>query len=460
MAPPKRSSHVARLHRSHRLLVAVVAVVAVALLSGTGIGVAVALGRTGDLRAATFIASSADVTNPERGWFDQVDLVNDRDLTSQRDDGVTLLHSYIRLDAYRDSAIPASVLTQIEQGFATVRAAGMKVVVRVAYNAGPYPNSQPDATVPRIEEHIRQLASVFRANTDVILSFEAGYIGAWGEWHTSTNDLDTSTAAKATVLKAVLAAYPKSRSVALRYPSDIRALVGPGGDGGRIGNHEDCFLSTAPNDSGTWARNPRYSIGADKALVATIGRHGIVGGETCAVSSRTTCSTATSELAELHFTYLNRQFDPGALARLKQQGCLARIGAHLGYRFTLTRASYSPQVSPGGTLALSFAIRNSGDAHLVNARPVYAVLEHGPTVVPLRLQTDPRSWAPNATTTVSQHITLPAGLTVGDYHLSLWLPDASASLRDRPAYAIRLADARTWSAATGRNPLGIVVSVR
>ncbi|WP_375400949.1 DUF4832 domain-containing protein [uncultured Amnibacterium sp.] len=460
MPSTERHRHTVRRKPPGRLLVLVGVVIGVLILSGTGIGIAVALGRATTSKTVQFTGISADIANPERGWFDQVDLVNDRDLASQRHDHVTLLHSYIRLDAYRDTAIPSSVLMQIGQGFAAVRSAGMKVIVRVAYNVGPYPNSQPDATVPQIERHIKQLEPVFKANTDVIESFEAGYIGAWGEWHTSTNHLDTSATAKATVLKAILAAYPANRSVALRYPSDIRTLVGASGDDGRIGNHEDCFLSTAPDDSGTWARNPRYSIGADKALIATIGRHGIVGGETCGVSPRTTCPTATHELAELHFTYLNRQFDPNALGKLQQQGCLGTIGTHLGYRFTLTTATFTPKVSPGGTMGLTFSIHNSGNAHLVNARPVYAVLAHGATVIPLRLNADPRTWAPGRTTTVAAQVTVPSDLAAGGYHLSLWLPDASERLQDRSAYSIRFADEGTWSASTGRNTLGVVVTVK
>jgi hypothetical protein len=39
------------------------------------------------------------------------------------------------------------------------------------------------------------------------------------------------------------------------------------------------------------------------------------------------------------------------------------------------------------------------------------------------------------------------------YQLGLWLPDASSSLRNAPAYAVRFANNNVWDAATGINIL-------
>ena len=41
----------------------------------------------------------------------------------------------------------------------------------------------PDQDI--IEKHIAQLAPVFSQNADVIALFEAGFVGPWGEWHTT-----------------------------------------------------------------------------------------------------------------------------------------------------------------------------------------------------------------------------------------------------------------------------------
>src|SRR5690606_12264941 len=135
------------------------------------------------------------------------------------EDEYSLYFSYVRLDAYRDVEIPSDFLEEIEAGFAKVRAEGAKHVLRFAYNFGPYPDSEPDASLEWVLAHIEQLTPLIQENVDVIATLQAGFIGAWGEWHTSTNGLDNITD-KTEVLDALLAALPESRTVQLRYPPD------------------------------------------------------------------------------------------------------------------------------------------------------------------------------------------------------------------------------------------------
>src|SRR5689334_7819133 len=68
-----------------------------------------ASGGAADLAApmttVTFTPSSgADVPNPERGFFDQVDLVAGGDFSFVRTEGFTLAYAPVRLDAYRASS--------------------------------------------------------------------------------------------------------------------------------------------------------------------------------------------------------------------------------------------------------------------------------------------------------------------------------------------------------------------
>lgn len=445
--------------RTRRALIALGVVIVVAAVAAVVVAV---LPRP--LATASMRSTDAAFANPERGWFDDIDLQSPASsIATAQHDGVTIVRSYVRLDAYRNSAIPASYLTALDRGFAAVRAAHLKVVVRVAYNAQ---QGGADAPLARVQQHAAQLGPVFTKNADVILSFEAGFIGAWGEWHDSTNGLDTPSA-KAAVLKAVLAAFPRSRDVALRYPDDIRNLLPEqvtaataysGSAAARVGNHEDCFLSSVPDDRGTWGQNGG-SVAKDKALVASLGRYTIVGGETCGVSARTTCPTALHDLAMLHFTYLNRQFDPASLQRLQQGGCAPEISRRLGYRLAITQVGWTRDVNVGGTLGLQLDVQNSGFAHVVNARPVDLVLTNGAHRVLVPLKTDIRTWAAGTTTTVREDLRLPSSVTKGSWALSLWMPDAATDLAAQPAYAIRLANAGSWNAATGTNALPAKVRV-
>ena len=446
-----------RVAKAISLLTAIVALAGFALVQSSSI----------PLKTLTFSADPSSFSNPERGWYDRITtIVTDRNFSVTKAGGISELHSYVQLDAFRDSPIDQTTLTGLSDGLAAVRAAGLKIILRFAYNQGPYPDSAPDASQKRIEQHLAQLAPVLAANVDVISSFEAGFIGAWGEWHTSTNQLDTNQSAKAQILKSILSAFPSSRDVALRYASDLRAIEGAplsatvpdGGSKSRVGSHQDCFLSGEPNDTGTWARDG-HTPAQDKALVASVGRYAVVGGETCNadVPSTTTCNAAIAQLSAMHFSYLSRDFEPNTLAKFKSEGCYKEIGDRLGYRLRAVSATLPVQVGSGQSIPVSLTIRNDGFASPFNKRQAYLVLSGPNRTVALPLNSDPRSWDPGPDITISQTLAVGATLPKGTYTVALWLPDSSPNLRNKPAYSIRLANLATWDPRTGYNVLGTTV---
>ena len=414
-----------------------------------------------------FQSSTEIFANPERGFFVGGDLLTQTSFSYVRAQGRSLMRSYVRLDAYRNSPLPASLLSQLNTGFGYVRQAGIKVIVRFSYNFGPYPNSEPDAPQARIEEHLQQLAPILAANVDVISSLEAGFIGAWGEWHTSTNGLDTDPVAKNAILDAILAALPASRMVALRYPSDLQLLNGPpilpaeaysGTRRARIGNHQDCFLASE-DDWGTWGRSGN-SYAYDKAYIAENGRFAIVGGETCNPNPpRSDCPTAMAELAYMHWSYLNEQFEPTVVQGFRNGGCFDEMNRRLGYRFALTTASYSGTAKVGTNFRVKFQIANQGFAAMYNARPLFAVLDNGTSKYFFPLAVDPRQWVSGTTSAVDYNLALPSGMAPGTYTLALWLPDEAVALRNSPAYTVRFANTGVWDPATGYNVITRTVTI-
>jgi len=65
--------------------------------------------------------------------------------------------------------------------------------------------------------HISQLKPLWVKNKDVINVIDAGFIGGWGEWHSSANGLDSLSNMR-DILFAILDAVPKDRMVVQRYP--------------------------------------------------------------------------------------------------------------------------------------------------------------------------------------------------------------------------------------------------
>ena len=115
------------------------------------------------------------------------------------------------------------------------------------------------------------------------------------------------------------------------------------------------------------------------------------------------------------------------------------VRRNLGHRLALTQGTYPS--TAGGTVSLQVTVRNTGWAAPVNPRSPTLVLRHTARgAVHLRpLDADPRRWAPGASATVNQTVSL-AGVPAGDYRLLLSLPDPQPRLTTRPEYAIRLAN--------------------
>lgn len=404
----------------------------------------------------TALGPKENLLNPARGFHDFIDLGSTDDFLNVRKSGRTLAYAGVSLIDYVDAALPASFVAALSAGLDRVRAARIKVVLRFLYREEfTDPN---DAKLSRILEHIQTLAPLIQKHADVIMVLEAGFIGPWGEWHSSTNGLDTNLGAKKSVLDALLAVVPQEMPVLVRRWSFKQEYAGgPATEAqafgatavARVGHHNDCFLSSA-DDVGTY---PTGKMDAWKALIAEDTRFVPAGGETCAdYPARTSCAVAVPEMAQLHWSFLNAVYHPGALARFKNEGCYDEIAARLGYRLVLEQATFPEQAQPGCGLSLSLKLRNDGFAPPYSAKELVFVLD-GPTHFEATLPSEPRRWEPGAHS-LDTSVSLPANLPAGSYQVALWLPDPSASLRTIPEYALQFANAAGWDAKTGLNVLG------
>lgn len=395
------------------------------------------------------------VRNPERGFVQFVQMNEPGDIAYVKSLGVSLANVRVRLDAYLDEPIDRAFLAKLERGFARIRDAGLKLVLRFQYNIG----SGKDPNPKRVLSHIDQLTPLLRRNADIIAVLQAGFIGAWGEWHTSISGL-TARKHQAAVLARLLSALPADRSIQLRSPAFKRALAGKAvtenlahtsAPRARLGHHNDCLLS-GPHDSGTYPE----PVDVWRAYTAADSKFVPVGGETCAVNPpRTDCARAVAELRRFHYSYLNRAYHPDVLRAWRTQGCAREIERDLGYRLVLRRARWSAYASPGGSAYLELELENRGYAAPFNRRPVYLVIEQGSRRYATELAgVDIRRWLPGQVRHLRLVVDIPGDLEPGTHLLSLWLPDAAPSLRFRPSYAIRFANADMWRPALGSNLLG------
>lgn len=445
--------------------------------------------------SATFTQDTgSEIPNPDRGmytWangdFAQWDQAT---ANSQAQAGFRVVLAFIRLDAYVNTdQLPASLMTQLSASFGYARKAGLKVIPRIVYN---YPDGETDyrdakdAPLNRVKLHLDALKNVLQQNADVISYVQAGLIGAWGEWHTSSNQLvneeRTLTTAVTQIRDKLLEVFP-NRFIQVRYPDYILgwAAQNPswldGSSASRVGMHNDCFLAST-TDVGTYSSDATTRNSQRAAIAA---RSGVTpfGGETCQGSDefgsvpRDTCNDILTEGAQFHLTYLNNDYYREGFHDKWGASCLAQVKRRMGYRFDYVTLQHASELAVGQSGSFQLQVRNTGWARAYNPRRLDLVLRHrtsGNTVTVPLSAVDPRTWLPNSTTTVSTAFTIPAGTPTGVYDVALALPDAaSATLLDATgkyvvAYSVRPANqnsgSQTWDAASGSFRTGTSITVR
>ena len=422
----------------------------------------------------TYAVSTQDFSNPERGFYQQVDCSSGPLNAARLRNYGKILHQTLVMCAFilgdaLDGPIPQPRLDLLQRQMDEVRQAGMKVVLRFAYN---YSDTGDDAPRDLLLEHMEQLRPILARNSDVIAAVQAGFIGSWGEWansrHYGNGTLsEDNWRDRKMVFDKLIDVVPDMRMVQLRTPDFKHRLAGAGAltredayqrtPAARTGHHNDCFLAS-DNDWGTYRllspAGPEY-LEADTAYV-------VMGGETCHYNPpRSDCASALRELARFHWSYLNSQYHEEVLAAWRTGGCLPDIEQHLGYRISLRHAIIDRTAAPGAPLHLLLTLQNDGWAAPYNPRAVDLVLRSRSdgTTYHLPLNAEPRLWLPGRAIALRQTVQLPQALPPGDYALLLHLPDPAPSLRGRSEYAIRLANDNMWEADTGYHRLGVNVEV-
>ncbi|MGC1633472.1 MAG: DUF4874 domain-containing protein, partial [Gelidibacter sp.] len=233
-------------------------------------------------------ASTSVISNPERGFMHQWSVASEGaplnlvTLESLKNENVTIILRLYNLASFKNSDLSEVQLNLIKTDFERLRTAGVKCVLRFAYNEN---QDETDAPLSIIERHLDQLKPIFTDNADVIAFVQAGFIGAWGEWYYTTNNLTTPENKKA-VVKKLLEVLPKEIKIQLRtplykqqafnYSTPIDASVGYGtADIARVGFHNDCFLAST-DDYGTY-----QNVTIEKSYVSKEAFFVPTGGETC-----------------------------------------------------------------------------------------------------------------------------------------------------------------------------------
>lgn len=427
---------------------------------------------TQELSVVDYAPTQANFLNPERGFHHYTEYrpgssaLSASTLQNVKNQGHNLIIRLYTISPFTNSDISQAWLNVMTQDFQTIRNAGMKAIVKYRYSTAI---GQPDAPLNIVLRHLEQLKPILHDNSDVILTVHAGFIGAWGEWHSSTNNL-TTTENRRAVLKAVLEAVPVDRQVNIRTPGYKRAIYGRTtpitleeafgpSDYARTAHHNDGFLGSF-DDLGTY-----QNVTVEKAYLEADTKYAAMGGETGGVSSGThyLCANAMREMRRMHWSYINRGWYGPTIDSWIRDGCYDKIQNELGYRFVMDEGRFTESVAPGGTFRFELDFRNEGYSAPFNRRNFRIVLRdvsNADIIYVVYPPSDPRFWGGGDTLRLAFDFGIPSNIPAGLYEVFLHLPDPYPSLRNRPEYAIRFANADIWEASTGLNRLNHFLDVK
>lgn len=419
----------------------------------------------GEYSVLEFREISGDITNPERGFYYPYDLsssnnkISASEVRSKRKSGHTILFTQYILNKWMSSDIPDSFLSAIQSNMDALRDGGAKCVLRFCYKQNESESNKPwDADEEWVMRHIRQIKPILQENEDVILLFQAGFVGVWGEWYYTDHfimepETPEDYLPRKRVLEAMLEALPASRQVAVRTPDFKMNMYGlsladtlnasTAHDGSllsRIGGYNDCFGANE-DDYGTYTGNDA------RAFWKADTRYTFMGGETCALSDYCRCPVTISDMEKYHWTYINIGYNESVIRNWKNEGCYNEIKQRLGYRIVLENIKHTLEPKSGETYKVELNFRNDGFSAFQNARnaDLVFVASNGKTTT-IHLETDPRTWHPGRHR-IQASFSLPAAKGTLYLHLS------DPLLPDRPEFSAALANQDVWESSTGYNKL-------
>ncbi|MEO8766140.1 MAG: DUF4832 domain-containing protein [Ginsengibacter sp.] len=398
--------------------------------------------------------------NPERGFIHNLEIHSEGTpldpamLAALKNENVSMILRLYYLENFKAQPINNAELSLITSDMQKLRDAGVKCVLRFAYTDDI---NGTDAPFSIISQHLDQLKPVLDENKDVIAFVQAGLIGAWGEWHSSSNGLATVENERK-VLDKLLSVLPAEIMVQVRTPGQKQqifnttlpvspAIAYTSEKAARVGHHNDCFMASA-DDYGTYS-----NVQADKEYISNEGLFVPTGGETCPPDppgSTPTCTVATSTMKQLRWTYLNLDWYEPTINAWKAAGCFEELQRSLGYRLALETASFPAQVAVNQELMINITITNKGYAPLYNHKITTLILKDQTSgeIHEIEVPVDLRECKPLAELKIDKMVKT-TGIPRGVYALYLKIADNSANLKNRSAYSVRLANTNVWVEENG-----------
>jgi len=437
----------------------------------------------------TYSADPA-LLNPERGWYMEWNTSENRgDLADFRDKGVSIV--LMNAELGKQATISTSKINEIKAAFNAARNAGLSVVFRAAYDFDGDASPEP-TNINTIVGHINQLKLIFEEHEDILFNVQAGFLGSWGEWHSTyygNKKWDPPYIQyQRTVGNELLAAVPSSVTVAFRRPEYIRNIADTTATGNNRGDHaavtkaeafgtskiarmafhNDALMSNS-TDMDTY-KAPNYPRETELNWISQQTRYTPMVGETNTMSGYNDIPAAIQLLNRINITSLNLDYHPGVLGKWNRSqyggmNAFNYISMRMGYRFVLKKANIT--LNSNSTMSLDLEIVNEGFGHLLKEKDLEIVLirknqsqtTHRTTIyeaLPNKKE-DARFWEKDVKIERFRNFRLPSNMAAGsEWDVYLGLTSTFSSLKNKPAYSVRFYGNSEWDPDRGFNKIGTI----
>jgi hypothetical protein len=415
-------------------------------------------------------------------------------------DGIALTQLYIYLTEWVGQDIPSQGLDNIQKMLDGLSSKGFKAILRFAYNYTGL-NTSGGESEKWILRHIQQLQPLLKKNSGLIATVQIGFIGAWGEWHTSPLAQDQS--AKDNIVRALLEALPQDLTVEIRYPTLKNALALPEGYLQRIGYANDYFTAGehkyAPGNDFVPGDDWYKQVQKESPNLYVSGEIPYAEQTEMGLSDLISTSKTLRILRDHHYSAfdITQNFELN-ISSWKQQSVtpsflrsnkilfsddyfkdgegktVARtyfdfVRDHLGYR--LNMLPDARVTANGDQVNYDFRFTNTGFAKLINLKPIYLVFINGQGQVAkeLKIMDKGGDWQPfdpqlNDYEPLVHQIkgTINVGLS-GEYSVGLWMPEERSSLKYDGRYAVKWASNATlnhWTDTDGKYVVNVVGKIK
>lgn len=288
--------------------------------------------------------------NPSKGWYGLYPFVISEEpdfdnlVWSLADGDVIAL---VRIDIGRrqpgvgtGSPFTAEELDRADRILTWFEKHSREVILRITYDTEGKGMEHEPSLIKNVAGHMRQLGPVIAAHADNIIVHQGIFVGSWGEMHDSKF---LSENAVCELYETLVSACGNKVRIAVRTPMQHRFIMkyltrymGTG----NADTDTDILCPALYNDAILSSEDDMCTYAGGRTVWADyqdeVCTYAVCGGEVIHDNPINDYDNAVKELANMHITYLNRQYDMAVLDKWRSNNGYDYIGTHLGYRFVVT----------------------------------------------------------------------------------------------------------------------------